>query len=84
MLGIFRYASGENIWEPWSWGQRCAQMMVCVISKGDWITAFQANHHHKYVVPTVEGVDFPNLGFSQAWNDWDSGTAACIYSADAA
>jgi len=62
-----------NLDEPWPRGQQSAQMMVNEIGEGDWITAFQANHLDKYAAPTVEGVDFPNLGISQAWNDKDSG-----------
>ncbi len=81
--GMDRFGWWFNLDEPWPRGQQSAQMMVNEIGEGDWITAFQANHLDKYDAPTVEGVDFPNLGISQAWNDRDSGVLfVSTYAAD--
>ncbi|MXY90155.1 MAG: twin-arginine translocation signal domain-containing protein [Gammaproteobacteria bacterium] len=78
-----RFGWWFNLGEDWPRGQRSAEMMVNEIGEGDWITAFQANHLDKYDAPTVEGVDFPNLGVSQAWNDRDSGVLfVSTYAAD--
>ncbi len=78
-----RFGWWFNLGEPWPRGQQSAQMMVNEIGEGDWITAFQANHLDKYDAPTVEGVDFPNLGVSQAWNDRESGVLfVSTYAAD--
>ena len=77
MFSIYNYDSGDDKWkQPCPRGQQSAQMMVYKISEGEWITAFQANHHDKCDAPTVEGADFPNLGISQAWNYRDCGAAA--------
>ncbi len=78
-----RFGWWFNLDEPWPRGQQSAQMMINEIGEGDWITAFQANHLDKYDAPTVEDVDFPNLGVSQAWNDKDSGVLfVSTYAAD--
>ncbi len=78
-----RFGWWFNLDEPWPRGQQSAQMMVNEVGEGDWITAFQANHLDKYAAPTVEGVDFPNLGISQAWNDKESGVLfVSTYAAD--
>jgi hypothetical protein len=51
-------------------GQGSAMLMAAEIaSAGDWTQAFQAPHMDKFTAPTVEGIDFPSLGVSQAWND---------------
>jgi len=56
-------------------GQRSASLMVSEVgSDGAWPRAFDAPHMDKFDAPTVEGVDFPALGVSQAWNDPSSGT----------
>lgn len=56
-------------------GQSSATLMVSQIGKGgDWARAFEAPHLDKFTAPTVEGIDFPALGVSQAWNDPASGT----------
>jgi hypothetical protein len=55
-------------------GQSSATMMVAEIGKGgDWARAFEVAHLDKFTAPTVEGIDFPALGVSQAWNDPASG-----------
>lgn len=43
-------------------------------SDGSWLRAFEAPHLDKFEAPTVEGIDFPSLGVSQAWNDTANGT----------
>ena len=61
--------------EAYPRGQRSATMMVSEVGNdGDWIRAFEAPHMDKFDAPTVEGVDFPSLGLTQAWNDTASGT----------
>jgi hypothetical protein len=56
-------------------GQGSAMLMAAEIAgPGDWTRAFQAPHLDKYTAPTVEGVEFPSLGVSQAWNDRANGT----------
>jgi hypothetical protein len=41
---------------------------------GDWTRAFAARYMDKFTAPTVEGIEFPSLGVSQAWNDRATGT----------
>ena len=56
-------------------GQGSAMLMAAEIGgPGDWTHAFEAQHLDKYSAPTVEGIEFPSLGVSQAWNDRTTGT----------
>ena len=56
-------------------GQGSAMLMAAEIAgPGDWTRAFEAPHLDKYAAPTVEGIEFPSLGVSQAWNDTGTGT----------
>jgi hypothetical protein len=56
--------------EAYPRGQGAAMLMAAeVASPGDWSRAFEAPHLDKYSAPTVEGIDFPSLGVSQAWNN---------------
>jgi len=56
-------------------GQGSAMLMAAEIGgAGDWERAFQVPHMDKFTAPTVEGIEFPSLGVSQAWNDVTSGT----------
>ena len=56
-------------------GQGSAMLMAAEIGgPGDWTRAFEAQHLDKYSAPTVEGIEFPSLGVSQAWNDRTTGT----------
>jgi hypothetical protein len=56
-------------------GQGSAMLMAAEIGgPGDWTRAFGATHLDKYTAPTVEGIEFPSLGVSQAWNDPATGT----------
>ncbi len=55
-------------------GQASANMMVSQIGRpGDWVRALQAPFLDKFTAPTVEGVEFPAMGCSQAWNDPSTG-----------
>lgn len=62
-----------NNGEPWPRGQGTSQQMIAEIAEGNWIEAFKVSHMDKYTAPTLEGVDYPNLGVDTAWNDKDSG-----------
>ncbi len=56
-------------------GQGSAMLMAAEIAgPGDWTRAFEARYLDKYTAPTVEGIEFPSLGVSQAWNDRATGT----------
>ena len=68
-----RFGWWFNNGEPWPRGQGSAQMMISEIAEGSWIEAFKVKHMDKYTAPTLEGVDFPNLGVDTAWNDKASG-----------
>lgn len=64
-----------NLKEGFPRGQQSAMMMAAEVGKGGgWMRAFDAPHMDKFTAPTVEGIDFPALGVSQAWNDTSSGT----------
>jgi hypothetical protein len=55
-------------------GQGSAMMIAAEIAgPGDWTRTFTAPHLDKYNAPTVEGIEFPSLGVSQAWNDRAAG-----------
>jgi len=55
-------------------GQGAAMAMAAEIAApGDWSRAFEAPHMDKFTAPTVEGIDFPALGVSQAWNNRATG-----------
>lgn len=59
--------------EPWPRGTSTAQQMISEIAEGNWIEAFRVKHLDKYTAPTLEGVDYPNLGVDAAWNDKENG-----------
>jgi hypothetical protein len=64
-----------NNQEAFPRGQGSALLMAAEIAgPGDWTRAFAAPHLDKYTAPTVEGIEFPSLGVSQAWNDRATGT----------
>jgi len=62
-----------NNGEPWPRGQSTARQMISEIAEGNWADIFQVKHMDKFSAPTLEGVDYPNLGVDTAWNDKDSG-----------
>jgi len=60
-------------------GQGSAMLMAAEIAgPGDWTRAFEARYLDKYNAPTVEGIEFPSLGVSQAWNDKATGTLRVV------
>ena len=60
--------------EPWPRGQLSANLMVTeVADPGDWQRLFNKPNLAKFDQPTVEGIEFPTLGLSQAWNDLEHG-----------
>jgi len=55
-------------------GQGSAMLMAAEIAgTGDWTGAFEGRHLDKFTAPTVEGIEFPSLSVSQAWNDKTTG-----------
>ncbi len=68
-----RFSWWPNRDEPWPRGTATAQQMINEIAEGNWIEAFQVRHMDKYTAPTLEGVDYPNLGVDTAWNDKETG-----------
>lgn len=70
--------------EKWPRGQLSALRAAADVDKqGAWAHAFNNRcFRDRFSAPTVEGVDFPTLGVSQAWNDAASGTLTInIYAA---
>lgn len=60
--------------EPWPRGQLSGCLMVTeVADPGDWQRLFNKPNMTKFIEPTVEGVEFPTIGLSQAWNDLEHG-----------
>ncbi len=68
-----------NLKEGFPRGQLSAMMMAAEVGRsGDWMRAFDASHLDKFTAPTVEDIDFPSLGVSQAWNDTATGTLQVV------
>jgi hypothetical protein len=73
--------SGENFgyWfgtgEDYPRGQLSALMMLCEAGQpGAWTKAFNnPTYKDRFLQPTVVGVDYPNLGISEAWNNIETG-----------
>merc|ERR1711860_405336 len=67
----FFFHLGEN----WPRGQMSALLMCGeVLTSGDWQRAFHnAGNKDRFHAPTVEGIAFPDVGVSQAWNDTERG-----------
>jgi len=65
-----------NTKEGFPRGQGSAALMAAEIAAGpgDWARAFDARYMDKFAAPTVEGIECPSLGVSQAWNDRETGT----------
>jgi len=61
--------------EAWPRGQLCALLMVAeVLEAGAWQRAFNnPSYEARFTAPSIEGVDYPALGLSQAWNDATEG-----------
>jgi len=63
-----------NFGEKWPRGQISALLIMAEVgSKGAWRRLFHEPNLWKFEAPTVEGVDFPSLGITEAWNDPDAG-----------
>lgn len=59
-----------HLGEDWPRGQLSALAMVAEVGgPGAWSRVFNTPDLERFEQPTVEGVDFPNLGISQARND---------------
>lgn len=69
-----RFGWWFNNGEPWPRGQGAAQQMITEIAEGSWKDAFSVRHLDKYDAPTLQGIDYPNLGVDKAWNDKATGT----------
>lgn len=65
----FGWWFGTN--EPYPRGQLSALMMLGEAGEaGDWTRVFQDHgQRRRFAEPTVEGVDYPNVGLNRAWND---------------
>jgi hypothetical protein len=60
--------------EPYPRGQLSALQMLCEIGEpGAWRRVFTEPNLAKFAEPTVVGVDYPNLGIAEAWNDGATG-----------
>jgi hypothetical protein len=63
-----------NLGETYPRGQLSALLMMMEVGKaGDWGRVFSRPQTDRFKAPTVEGVDYPKLGISQAWNDVTNG-----------
>jgi len=72
--GCFGYFYNLN--EPWPRGQMSALLMASeVMTPGGWQRVFNnVSYKERFLAPTVEGVEFPALSLSRAWNDPQMGT----------
>jgi hypothetical protein len=69
-----RFGWWFNLGENYPRGQWSGLMMIGEVGKpGDWVKSYSRHMKDKFVEPTLEGVDFPFLGISQAWNDKEKG-----------
>ncbi|MGH7896398.1 MAG: hypothetical protein ACREQQ_00480, partial [Candidatus Binatia bacterium] len=60
--------------EEYPRGQLSALVMVCeAAGTGAWSRPFRQPNLEKFDQPTVEGIDYPALGVSRAWNDVEEG-----------
>ena len=63
-----------NFEEQWPRGQISALLILAEVgNKGAWRRLFEKPDLWKFEAPTIEGVDFPSLGITEAWNDPDAG-----------
>ncbi len=86
---FFGADGGEFGWwfrlgEPWPRGQLSALMMMAEVGgPGAWARLYRSPNLAKFSEPTVEGVEFPALGISRAWNDPATGVLQVeTYAAD--
>ena len=69
-----RFGWWFNTGEEWPRGQLANLMMLSELGQpGDWSRFFTQSNLTKFEEPTVEDIDYPNLGIAQAWNDHETG-----------
>ena len=60
--------------EDWPRGQLSSLMVLSELGEpGAWSRVFNEPNLEKFSEPTVSGVDYPNIGLAQCWNDLDAG-----------
>ncbi len=60
--------------EEWPRGQLSSLMVLSELGEpGAWSRVFNEPNLEKFSEPTVSGVDYPNIGLSQCWNNLDAG-----------
>ena len=70
-----RFAWQFGIDEPYPRGQLNGLMILSEVGdKGAWTDVYRGDYRPQFDLPTVEGVDYPILGISEAVNDADTGT----------
>jgi hypothetical protein len=63
-----------NFDESWPRGQLSSLMVLTELGEpGAWSRVFNEPNLKKFSEPTVSGVDYPQIGLAQCWNDLDSG-----------
>lgn len=64
-----------HLGENWPRGQTSSLLMCAsIMAAGDWQRAFaNANDKSRFTAPTVQGIEYPNVGVSRAFNDVESG-----------
>lgn len=69
-----RFAWKFGLDEPYPRGQLNGLMILSEIGdRGAWTNVYNGKHEPQFDLPTVEGVDYPNLGVSEAINDRAAG-----------
>jgi hypothetical protein len=69
-----RFAWQFGLDEPYPRGQLNGLMILSEIGeRGAWTDVYTGVHENQFDLPSVEGIDYPSLGVSEAKNDRDSG-----------
>jgi Linalool dehydratase/isomerase len=69
-----RFGYWFGLKEPYPRGQLSALHMLCELGDpGAWSRVFNEPNLSKFDEPTIVGVDYPNMGLCEAWNDPESG-----------
>lgn len=69
-----RFAWQFGLDEPYPRGQLNGLMILSEIGeRGAWTDVYTGNYEPQFDLPTVEGVDYPSLGISEASNDKNTG-----------
>ena len=81
-----RFAWTFGLDDPHPRGQLNGLLILSEIGeRGAWTNVYKGSHDAQFTLPTVEGVDFPNLGICEAYNDvTDSTLHVSTYAATAA